>query len=68
MSSNPASQRARQLRQTSNAAEQTLWSVLRGRQLAGWKFTRQMPIGPYVADFVCRCCSAPPMTGPAMNT
>jgi very-short-patch-repair endonuclease len=47
-------QRARALRQTPNPAEQALWSVLRARQLAGWKFTRQQPIGPYFADFVCR--------------
>jgi very-short-patch-repair endonuclease len=34
--------------------EQALWSVLKARQLAGHKFTRQFPIGPYVADFACR--------------
>jgi very-short-patch-repair endonuclease len=42
------------LRSTPNAAEQVLWSALKARQLAGFKFTRQFPIGPYVADFVCR--------------
>ena len=47
-------QRARQLRQTTNPGEQSLWSILKARQLGGWKFTRQMPIGPYIADFVCR--------------
>jgi very-short-patch-repair endonuclease len=46
--------RARQLRQCENPAEQSLWSILKARQLGGWKFTRQMPIGPYIADFVCR--------------
>lgn len=46
--------RARALRCSPNAAEQALWSVLKGRALEGHKFTRQMPIGPYVADFVCR--------------
>ena len=30
-----------------------LWSALRGRQLAGYKFHRQFPIGPFIADFVC---------------
>jgi very-short-patch-repair endonuclease len=30
-----------------------LWYFLRNRQLAGFKFRRQIPIGPYVADFVC---------------
>jgi len=27
---------------------------LRNRQLGGFKFIRQMPIGDYIADFVCR--------------
>jgi very-short-patch-repair endonuclease len=27
---------------------------LRNRQLAGHKFSRQMPVGPYFADFLCR--------------
>ena len=30
-----------------------MWNKLRGRQLDGWKFRRQSPIGPYVVDFVC---------------
>jgi very-short-patch-repair endonuclease len=44
---------ARQLRQTSTDAERRLWSVLRNRQLSDYKFRRQHPIGPYVADFAC---------------
>jgi very-short-patch-repair endonuclease len=51
---NPNTIRARQLRSTLTPVEQSLWAVLRARQLGGWKFTRQMPIGPYFADFVCR--------------
>ena len=35
-------------------AERKLWSVLRNGQLAGAKFRRQQPIGPYIADFVCQ--------------
>jgi very-short-patch-repair endonuclease len=31
-----------------------LWFKLRDRRLSGLKFLRQYPIGPYVADFVCR--------------
>ncbi len=46
--------RARQLRQSSTDAEKKLWTLLRRRSLGGWKFRRQEPIGPYVADFVCR--------------
>ncbi len=53
----PRTIQARTLRQTANPADQLLWSVLRSRQLGGHKFTRQYPIGPYFADFVCRSCN-----------
>ncbi|HEY7899853.1 MAG TPA: DUF559 domain-containing protein, partial [Caulobacteraceae bacterium] len=33
--------------------EHRLWSILRNRQLDGRKFRRQVPIGPYYADFAC---------------
>jgi very-short-patch-repair endonuclease len=46
--------RSRQLRADQTSAEQRLWSAVRGRRLAGHKFVRQEPIGPYFADFVCR--------------
>jgi very-short-patch-repair endonuclease len=46
--------RARSLRSRSTAAEGRLWSSLRNRQLAGLKFVRQAPIGPYFVDFLCR--------------
>ena len=45
--------RARELRQTSTDAEQIIWSRLRNRQLAGFKFRRQHPVGLYIADFAC---------------
>jgi very-short-patch-repair endonuclease len=54
MTRNPTTFRARELRQQANPAEQALWAVLKSRQLGGFKFTRQLPIGPYFADFVCR--------------
>jgi very-short-patch-repair endonuclease len=44
---------ARDLRRRSTATEQRLWSVLRGRRLAGRRFRRQHPIGPHVVDFLC---------------
>ncbi|MFM9974455.1 MAG: endonuclease domain-containing protein [Beijerinckiaceae bacterium] len=44
---------ARGLRHNATDAEKLLWSRLRGRRMAGWKFKRQVPIGPYIADFVC---------------
>jgi primosomal protein N' (replication factor Y) len=34
-------------------AERRLWSRLRERQLATWRFRRQHPVPPYVADFAC---------------
>jgi very-short-patch-repair endonuclease len=46
--------RARDLRQNQTEAERLLWRRLRGRALAGFKFARQEPIGPYFADLVCR--------------
>jgi very-short-patch-repair endonuclease len=48
-----ASERARQLRRNSTDAEGRLWNALRSRQLANYKFRRQRPIGPFIADFVC---------------
>jgi len=46
--------RARQLRKVENAAEDLMWQELRGRRLNGYKFVRQLPIGPFFADFACR--------------
>jgi very-short-patch-repair endonuclease len=48
--------RARRLRRTDNDAEAKLWSQLRDRRLSGHKLVRQVPIGPYFADFACRDC------------
>ncbi|HEY9068504.1 MAG TPA: endonuclease domain-containing protein [Burkholderiaceae bacterium] len=45
--------RARELRKTSPDAERTIWKHLRSRQLDGYKFRRQHPIGPFFADFAC---------------
>jgi very-short-patch-repair endonuclease len=30
-----------------------MWSILRAGRLDGFKFKREVPIGPYVADFSC---------------
>jgi very-short-patch-repair endonuclease len=46
--------RARSLRREATQAESKLWQYLRNRQLNNFKFARQEPIGPYIADFVCR--------------
>ena len=45
--------RARRLRKAGTDVENRLWYVLRNRNLGGLKFARQVPIGPYFADFVC---------------
>ena len=47
-------QRARRLRVEATDAETILWGELRNRRLNGHKFVRQLPIGPFVADFACR--------------
>ncbi|MBB2714460.1 DUF559 domain-containing protein [Rhizobium sophoriradicis] len=45
---------ARKLRQTESEEEYRLWGDLRNRQLNGYKFMRQAPLGAYIADFLCR--------------
>ena len=49
----PETERARELRNNMTNAEWRMWSRLRNRQMAGYKFRRQVPIGPYFADFAC---------------
>jgi adenine-specific DNA-methyltransferase len=44
---------ARELRTNSTDAERCLWYYLRNRRMGGYRFRRQMPIGAYIADFVC---------------
>jgi very-short-patch-repair endonuclease len=46
-------ERAKELRANQNSAEARVWSILRGKRLAGLKFRRQHVLGKYVADFVC---------------
>ena len=44
---------AKKLRKNMTDAERLLWRHLRNRELGGYKFRRQRPIGPYIVDFVC---------------
>jgi len=44
---------ARKLRREQTQVERKLWLALRGRRFHKFKFRRQQPIGPYIADFVC---------------
>ena len=46
--------RARTLRREQTCAESKLWACLRNRQLGSVKFSRQVSIGPFFADFCCR--------------
>ncbi len=52
----PASEalkRAKALRREATPAETLLWKHLRGSQMDGHKFRRQMWLGPFIADFAC---------------
>ncbi len=44
--------RAKRMRREPTAAEGKLWGVLRNRSLGGFKFYRQVPVGPYIVDFI----------------
>ncbi len=46
-------QRAKAMRSAPTDAEQKLWTILRAKRLADYKFKRQVPIDHYIADFVC---------------
>jgi len=50
---NESTQFARTLRHNQTDTERELWHLLRGREIAGYKFGRQVPLAPYIADFVC---------------
>ena len=45
---------ARALRREQTLSEHLLWEEVRHRRLAGLKFRRQQPIGPFVVDFYCQ--------------
>ncbi|MBE0427650.1 MAG: endonuclease domain-containing protein [Nitrospirae bacterium] len=44
---------ALQLRNNSTKAEINLWHYIKGRQLMGYDFHRQKPIGNWIVDFFC---------------
>src|SRR5262245_13390353 len=43
-----------ELRRNQTRLERKLWWLLRRKELAGYKFYRQFPIGRFVVDFCCR--------------
>lgn len=46
-------QLARNLRNKSTKSEVILWTYLKGKQIKGYDFHRQKPIGNYIVDFFC---------------
>ncbi len=51
---NPAlTKRAQELRRNSTLTEVLLWQHLKGRQMRGYDFHRQKPLGNYIVDFFC---------------
>jgi very-short-patch-repair endonuclease len=48
-----STERAKQLRQNSSAAESRMWRLLYTFRTAGYHFRKQAPIGPYCADIAC---------------
>jgi very-short-patch-repair endonuclease len=46
-------ERSRDLRRNQTDVKRILWRYLKARQVNGWRFRRQHPIGPYIADFAC---------------
>jgi very-short-patch-repair endonuclease len=52
MSKQPQTALARRLRHEQTDAERAIWEILRRKQMSGFKFRRQQPIGPYIVDFV----------------
>jgi very-short-patch-repair endonuclease len=46
--------RARSLRNSATITEKRLWLHLNKRQRQGFRFSRQIPVGPYFCDFLCR--------------
>ncbi len=44
---------ARRHRRNMTAAERTLWTALKNRQLNGLRFRSQHPLGRFIADFYC---------------
>ena len=44
---------SRKLRNQSTLSEILLWQRLRAKQIKGYQFMRQKPIGKYIVDFYC---------------
>lgn len=49
----PKTRFAKKLRKDQTPGEIILWKALRALRFHGMKFRRQVPIGPYIVDFLC---------------
>jgi very-short-patch-repair endonuclease len=49
----PLLKHAREMRRQPTEPERRLWQRLRRKQLGGYKFRRQQPLGSYIVDFYC---------------
>lgn len=45
---------ARNLRKNMTLSEVLLWEQIKGKQLFGYKFRRQVAVGNYILDFYCK--------------
>ncbi len=45
---------ASQLRKNMTLSEVLLWIELKNKQMLGYDFDRQIPIGDYIVDFYCK--------------
>ena len=45
--------RAQVLRRKQTSGEKVLWKKIRAKRFHEYKFRRQVPLGPYIADFLC---------------
>ncbi|MEK7563409.1 MAG: endonuclease domain-containing protein [Patescibacteria group bacterium] len=49
----PKTRFAKKLRKDQTPGEIKLWKALRSGRFHGLKFRRQVPVGPYIVDFLC---------------
>ncbi|MCX7004817.1 MAG: endonuclease domain-containing protein [bacterium] len=45
---------ARAMRKHGTHGEALLWNILKQRQMCGYQFLRQRPVGRYITDFMCQ--------------
>jgi very-short-patch-repair endonuclease len=47
-------EKARRLRKNSTPGEIELWKLIKNKQVLGFQFRRQRPIGSFIVDFYCK--------------